>query len=483
MTEPLTGPQKSAVGIESATIQPIPADQRSGTNRDMFTIWFGTNVMVLAIVTGALSTTVFGQPAWSAALAIIIGNLVGAVFMALHSAQGPRLGVPQMVQTKGQFGSRGSVLIVLIVVLMYLGFFTSILIFGGASLASVIPPLGHSGGILIIAVISLAAAIWGYALIHTYARIMTYLSGAVLLLAFVWIFAVHSVPAEFFHTSGASLAGFMGTVSASAVWQLAYAPYVSDYSRYLPVKTGAKPAFWMSYWGTTLGSILPMFLGASVGLLLPNLDPVVALTKATAGISGLVVVVFSVGVAATNAMNLYCGTLCTITVVQTFAPRFAARGRERALIAAGLVLIAISVALTVGDDFTQTYNNFLTLLLGSLVPWTAVNLVDYYLIRHGDYTVEDFFRRDGGRYGLVNWPAVLCYLIGVVVQIPFMVLGTAYTGPIARLLGNTDLSFLVGLIVVSPLYYATVTVLARRKSRAISRNHRQSIHPERTEPR
>ncbi|MEU6265341.1 purine-cytosine permease family protein [Saccharopolyspora shandongensis] len=466
MSEQLTGRRESAASIESATIQPIPLDQRHGTNRDMFTIWFGTNIMVLAIVTGALATTLFGQPAWSAALAIVIGNLFGAVFMALHSAQGPRLGVPQMVQTKGQFGSVGSVLIVLIVVCMYLGFFISILVFGGESLASVIPPLGQRGGIVLIAAASLAATVWGYALIHAYARIMTYVSGAVLLLAFVWAFVVNPVPATFFHTSGASLAGFMSIVSASAVWQIAYAPYVSDYSRYMPAQTGAKPAFWMSYWGSSVGSILPMFLGAGIGLLLPDLDPVVALTKATAGISVLVVAVFSVGVAATNAMNLYCSTLCTITIVQTFAPRFTARSRERALIATGFVVVALGVALTAGDDFVATYNNFLTLLLGSLVPWTAVNLVDFYLVRHGDYAVEDFFRRDGGRYGLVNWPAVICYLIGVAVQLPFMVIGTAYTGPIAGLLGDTDISFIAGLLIVSPLYYVTVTALARRKAGA-----------------
>jgi len=133
------------------------------------------------------------------------------------------------------------------------------------------------------------------------------------------------------------------------------------------------------------------------------------------------------------------------------------------LIAIGLCTLAVSVALTAGSDFVATYNNFLVLLLGSLVPWTAVNLVDYYLVRHGDYVVEDFFKRDGGRYGWVNWPAVICYLIGVAVQLPFMIIGTAYTGPMAKLLGNTDISFIVGLLVVSPLYYFTVTAVARRK--------------------
>src|ERR1700743_3021055 len=95
--------------IEDATIQPIPDADRHGKARDLFTIWFGSNIMVLTIVTGALATTVFSQPFWSAVVAIVIGNLVGAIFMALHSAQGPRLGVPQMVQTRGQFGSYGSV--------------------------------------------------------------------------------------------------------------------------------------------------------------------------------------------------------------------------------------------------------------------------------------------------------------------------------------------------------------------------------------
>jgi nucleobase:cation symporter-1, NCS1 family len=451
--------------IESATIQAIPADQRHGRNRDMFTIWFGTNIMILAIVTGALSTTLFGQPAWSAALAIIAGNLFGAIFMALHSAQGPRLGVPQMVQTKGQFGSLGALLIVGVVVCMYLGFFISILVFGGESLASVIPFLSEKAGVVVLAVISLCAAIWGYTLIHAYARIMTWASGLVLLLAFIWAFIVHPVPADFFGTGTATLAGFMSTFGAAAVWQIAYAPYVSDYSRYLPAKTGSKPAFWMSYWGTTIGSILPMCLGAGIGLLLPDTDPVIALTKATAGISVLVVAVFSIGVAATNAMNLYCSTLCTITIAQTIFPRFNPRGRERALIAAGLCTLALSVALTAGSDFVATYNNFLVLLLGSLVPWTAVNLVDYYLVRHGDYVVDDFFKRDGGRYGWVNWPAVICYLIGIAVQLPFMIIGS-YIGPMAKLLGNTDISFIVGLAVVSPLYYFTVTTLARRSNRS-----------------
>ena len=60
------------------------------------------------------------------------------------------------------------------------------------------------------------------------------------------------------------------SISTGALWQIAYAPYVSDYSRYMPRDTGVRPAFWASYWGCTLGSFLPMVLGAMVGLAAPK---------------------------------------------------------------------------------------------------------------------------------------------------------------------------------------------------------------------
>src|SRR5689334_9178656 len=44
--------------IEDSTIQPIPDAERHGKARDLFTIWFGSNIMMLTIVTGALATTV-----------------------------------------------------------------------------------------------------------------------------------------------------------------------------------------------------------------------------------------------------------------------------------------------------------------------------------------------------------------------------------------------------------------------------------------
>src|ERR1700683_2637795 len=154
--------------LELRTIEPIPLDQRHGTARDLFPVWFVSNLMLLTIVTGGLAVTVFALPfAWAAA-ALIVGNLVGAVFMALHAAQGPRLGVPQMIQTRGQFGSLGSLLVVGIVLIMYVGFLASNLVLGGEAIANITPGLTDTPGIVFVAVVGVIGAIFGHDLIHAY---------------------------------------------------------------------------------------------------------------------------------------------------------------------------------------------------------------------------------------------------------------------------------------------------------------------------
>jgi NCS1 family nucleobase:cation symporter-1 len=74
------------------------------------------------------------------------------------------------------------------------------------------------------------------------------------------------------------------------------------------------------------------------------------------------------------------------------------------------------------------------------------------LIRHGHYDVPSFFSADGGVYGRYNVAALVCYLLGILVQMPFIA-SDVYTGPIARAMGGIDFSWIVGLLAVSGAYY------------------------------
>ncbi len=115
------------------------------------------------------------------------------------------------------------------------------------------------------------------------------------------------------------------------------------------------------------------------------------------------------------------------------------------------------MALFGASNFMVNYENFLALLLCVMAPWTAVNLVDFYLVQHGAYDVSAFFAPDGGIYGRYNATALACYAVGILIQVPFLVTDL-YTGAAARALGGVDVSWLVALVASGGLYF----VLARR---------------------
>jgi nucleobase:cation symporter-1, NCS1 family len=447
--------------IEQHTIYQIPLDQRHGKARQLFTLWFGANLNVLTVVTGALATTIFHQSFLSGVLAILIGNLIGTVFMALHAAQGPRLGVPQMVQSRGQFGARGAGFVVALVAFMYVGYAGTAFVTGGQSLRFIVPGLNQQAAIIAIASISLAGAIYGHDLIHFTTRMMTYVTGSALLIAFIWLLFVTPVPSQFLTQGSFSAVGFFKMVSMGALWQLGYAPYVSDYSRYLPPDSGPRQAFWACYWGTALGGVLPMILGAMIGPAVVDGNVITAIAQLTGPrVSFIVALLFAPGVAVAGAICLYGGALAMITLGHTLAPGWHATHRARIAIASGIFLLALLISILGASNFLPLYSQFNELLLYLLVPWTAVNLIDYYLIRFGDYHVPSFFAADGGIYGHYNTTALTAYLVGIVVQIPFIAAGF-YTGPLARAIGGVDLSWLVGLAVVSPVYYFAVRSLQR----------------------
>lgn len=438
--------------LESNTIRPIPLNMRHGKPGDLFTIWFGSNIMLLTVITGAMSVTIFHLSFLWSVIALFIGSLVGGLFMALHSAQGPKLGVPQMVQTKGQFGSYGSVLVVSIVVLMYIGFTASSLVLGGQSMHAIYQPMNSDIGIIVVGGLSLFATIFGYKIIHSYARIMSWISGIVLAATFVWIVFIHGLPGDFADRGGFNIVGFLGAVSIAALWQLAYAPYVSDYSRYMPYSTNDKSVFYASYFGCILGSYLPMVLGVLVAICIGNGDIIQGIMDLTGSMGAIVIIVLALGIAATNSMMLYCGVLCTLTLGQTFIDGWSPMARARIITAILTMLLEIFLAIYGQENFLLIYTNFITVLLYVLVPWTAINLVDYYLVAHGEYHVESFFKRDGGIYGYFNATAISCYILGILVEVPFMST-SIYTGPIALTFGGADLSWIIGLLVVSPVYY------------------------------
>ncbi len=216
---------------ESRTIDYIPDAERHGRVFSQFTLWFGGNLQITAIVTGALAVVPGGDVVWSLA-GLLVGQLVGAALMALHAVQGPRLGLPQMITCRSQFGIYGAAIPLVLACIMYVGFSASGTVLAGQALAHLVNVSDRSG-MMIFALIIIVVAMPGYRLIHALGRV----ASVVGVLAFVYLFArllLETDLSGLWDTRHFSLPMFLLAVSLASSWQLAFCPSVSDYSRYLP---------------------------------------------------------------------------------------------------------------------------------------------------------------------------------------------------------------------------------------------------------
>src|SRR5579875_1184339 len=131
------GTAGGALEIERHGTERIPLEERHGRVASLFTLWFSSNVQINGFVTGTLAV-ILGLDLFWAIVAIVVGNLIGGVFVAYHSVQGPRMGVPQMLQSRAQFGVLGAALPQAIVVVMYLGFYVLGGVLAGDAIASLL---------------------------------------------------------------------------------------------------------------------------------------------------------------------------------------------------------------------------------------------------------------------------------------------------------------------------------------------------------
>ncbi|WP_460060802.1 purine-cytosine permease family protein [Pseudomonas sp. H2_H09] len=190
--------------IENHTVDYVPLAERHGKARDLFTLWFSTNIAPLPIVTGAMVVQVFHLDLFWGLLAIALGHMVGGQVIALASAQGPRMGIAQMVQSRGQFGRYGALLIVCFAAIIYIGFFISNIVLAGKSIVGIVPSVPVPASILIGALSATAIGVIGYRFIHTLNRIGSWVMGSALLAGFLYVFA-HDLPADFFTRGGFNL--------------------------------------------------------------------------------------------------------------------------------------------------------------------------------------------------------------------------------------------------------------------------------------
>jgi NCS1 family nucleobase:cation symporter-1 len=436
--------------IERRSIDYVPLAERHGKVWHLWPVWFSGDAHLATIATGFVGIALGGNLAWMA-IAVLIGAAFGTFFMAFHSTQGPQLGLPQMIQSRPQFGYLGALLVWGVAMVTYVGYNAFNQVLAADTLVTLFD-WRKPVTIVAVGVIAAVLAAIGYDVIHRAQRFLAYV-----LLA---VFAVMTVatlrttyPAAQLDLADFRLVPFLTQLFASAAYQLSWSIYVSDYSRYLPRDVGVRASFWWTYLGAFIGGAWAMLVGTFAAAMFPKLELSAALKAAAdrllPGTGTPFLVASLLGLVTITTLNFYGASLTLLSVADSIRPLKPTVAQRILTLVVSLVVSCV-IALAASEHFAREFGEFLAILLYLFTPWTAINLIDFYYVRRGHYSVREIFN-PRGMYGRWNWRGLLAYFGGFAAMIPFFSTGI-YRGPVATMLGGADIAMLVGLPVSTIIY-------------------------------
>jgi purine-cytosine permease-like protein len=331
---------------------------------------------------------------------------------------------------------------------------------------------------LVFTVLAAVVALIGYDLIHRAQRWLAYVLIAGLAIFTIGVLTTGHFPAGQLSVHGFRWTPFLTQFFVAAAYQLSWSIYVSDYSRYLPRNVGVRASFWWTYLGALIGGAWMMLVGALAAALNTKADVAEAVQRAGdhifSGFGAILLVAALLGLLTITGLNFYGASLTLLSVADSIKPlRSTVTKRVASLIA--VAMTSTLIALLAPKDFLTSFEDFLAILLYLFTPWTAINLVDFYVVRHSHYSIREIFNPNG-MYGRWSWRGLLAYGVGFVVMVPFFSTGL-YTGPIAHALHGTDIAMLIGLPVAAGVYLVACRSLDTRAERARIAEADQGLEP------
>lgn len=477
--------------VEPTGIEFVEPEQRHGSPRALFGLWFSANAEIATWMVGVFAVALYGTTLPGAAFGLIVGNLIGFALLGVLATFGPRYGVPQMVASRLAFGRYGNAFPAALSFLAGVGWFAINTVFGAYALQTITHlPYGLALALMLLAQIVLA--VYGYNLIHWFERISAVLLAAGFTLLGVITFSRADWHAAFnAHAPAAAGGEIGGTILATALgfsYATGWVPCASDYSRYLPESTNPRRVWRYSFLGCVVPCIVLEIMGAATvtavrGVNLAAASPTQAISSllGSGTVATLVLLTVVLGTLTANCMNLYSGAMAALVVkfpsqswraplltaaifgaltgalfaqariaapvvvafalAVAFVVLFVARYRLRRWRAALVVGILGALLASGGghpDQTAQLYTNFLLLLSYWASPWAAVVFVDWLQRRSGAADPRAFDSGPRVRLGTYAWIA------GLAASLPFWN-QQWYTGPFAAAYPQFgDLSYYVG---------------------------------------
>ncbi len=426
------------LSVETHGIAPIPAANRYGSARRLFTVWFAPQVTMTVVFTGTLAM-VLGLGFWLGLLAMIIGTVLGSLPVAYLSTWGPRTGTAQLPNARMAFGP-------VVTVVALLQWLSSIAwdgllgLFGAEALAALIDVPFPLAVVLVLAVQGVVG-VFGYEAIHRLQAVMT----VVLFISFT-AFAAKLVVGHLVlmppTTHGADLAaGFVMEVTIALSLAISWASYASDYSRYLPASTSRSSVFGFTLAGVAIAYIAVQALGiAAAGVLTDQTAEGVRTVMGGGALGALVLLAIALGSVASNAMNDYSGSLALQTAgVKVRRPWSAA---VVAVAAFGLIMWLHS------GDLASRFQSLLLFVSYWIPAFVAITAIDWRYRSAGRDAVDPSRETTPQTDALV---ALVSFAVAFAAAVPFMN-NDVVAGPVANRLHGADLAYFVNFVVAVAIY-------------------------------
>lgn len=444
--------------IEAHHIDFIPPAERSGKPWGLGSFWFGANMVIVSVVYGGFLVAQGVAFGWSV-LAIVVGFLLGVVLAAFHAGQGPTIGIPQMIQSRAQFGYVGAIVPMLVAMLTFITFFASTPSIAGL-LANAAWGVNAKLLVVVVTIVTFFVALYGYHFSHLVAK---YLSAAAIILfaIFTVLLLTHSgIPhptASAFH-GGFSYGFFLSGVALSFVFGAAYAVCIADYSRYLPENTSIRATVTWTYLGVFLSYVWLFLLGAylatDTGFSSNILGNVIAITNSLSPVfTYIFTIVLLLALALQGSVSLYAGTNTILSIADSARMRSDVATpsvRTRLVVLVPFSGVCLAAALLYTGNFETYFTYSLDVLIILIMPWSAINLCDFYFVRHGEYETSEMFN-PRGRYGVATPAGLISFFVAFGIEWLFANLGF-YVSPVAKQLNGGDISWLVGIVIAGTCY-------------------------------
>ncbi|MCX4722434.1 purine-cytosine permease family protein [Streptomyces sp. NPDC090052] len=445
--------------VETHGIDPIPDEERHGSAKDLFWLWFGSNLTFTYVINGALAVS-FGLSFWQATAVVVIGGLTFFVISAA-GLSGIRTGTATLVISRASFGVLGNFPAGLLNWIVSIGYTIVNTVVGTLALESLFADLGWRGGgdtaralaLVITLAVTFAVAMWGHATVQFAERWMAYV-----LAAGFGVLLVFLLPGATTGAASGGAPGFSGWTLAFVVMlagPFSYLPMPADYTRYLPRETSLRSITWSGALGGLISSVALGVAGVAAATQADMTDAVAGVEKLLPGWFQPVFLLLVLGGSVTNSiLTLYSSSLNLQVLGIPWS-------RARAIIVSVVVTALGSLGALFLVDFTESLLSFLSLLIIVFAPWGGVFLADM-LIRRCRYDTRALHAGRGGAY----WYRGGFHLAGMASLVAGMAFAALtcnselWTGPLVAPLGGGDLT-LLGSVVSGLVYWA----LTRRQLR------------------